>query len=310
MHRVRRSLPLALGGAISAVATARCYSTTKLDTKSPQKSIHKLSFTVKHTESADFRNWLPTYLQTLLEFPGMLGAKVLQRKTQSAAQKPLVVFVLGGPGAGKGTQCAKIVDEFGYKHLSAGDLLRAERNSGSDQGKLIDDVIREGKIVPVEITVRLLADAIQADGGNRFLVDGFPRNTNNISGWQKVVGEELNAAAVLVYDCPEEVLEERLIERGKTSGRTDDNIDSIRKRFHTYQAETMPVIKYYDHQRLVTVIDGTRPVDEVWADSRNFIMDVENQLKSAPVTTDVLLFAHVLERPYVENVFTRIASDV
>eukprot|EP00965_Chrysotila_dentata_P154833 5116566-Pleurochrysis_carterae.AAC.1 len=115
-------------------------------------------------------------------------------------KKPVVFFVLGGPGAGKGTQCAKIVEEFGYVHLSAGDLLRAERKSGSAQAELIESYITEGKIVPVEITVKLLLAAIKKDGGKRFLVDGFPRNTNNLSGWQLAVGDELTVAGVLMYE--------------------------------------------------------------------------------------------------------------
>lgn len=103
------------------------------------------------------------------------------------------------------------LQEFGYVHLSAGDLLRAARTSGSAQGQLIDEYIKEGQIVPVEITCALILDAIEADGGKRFLVDGFPRNANNLSGWQASMGDSrLHVAGVLYYDCPEEVMEERL----------------------------------------------------------------------------------------------------
>jgi len=187
--------------------------------------------------------------------------------------------VLGGPGAGKGTQCARIVDHFGYKHLSAGDLLRAERKSGSAQGAMIEEYITEGKIVPVEVTVKLLLDAIEADGGTRFLIDGFPRNTNNLSGWQQEVGERLRLVGVLMFDVAEEVLEARLLERGKTSGRSDDNIESIRKRFKTFVNETMPVIEYYRHQGVVTAFNGARSVDEVWADTKACIEAAEAKLK-------------------------------
>lgn len=96
-----------------------------------------------------------------------------------------MVFVLGGPGSGKGTQCERICHDYSFKHLSAGDLLRKERNSPeSKHGKLIADIIREGKIVPVEITVNLLKNAMEEykkeTGKNKFLVDGFPRNKNNV----------------------------------------------------------------------------------------------------------------------------------
>ena len=90
-------------------------------------------------------------------------------------EKTSVIFVLGGPGAGKGTQCANLVRDYGFKHLSAGDLLRAEQDrEGSEFGQMIKDYIREGKIVPMEVTVQLLENAIQDvnKGEGRFLIDG------------------------------------------------------------------------------------------------------------------------------------------
>ena len=93
--------------------------------------------------------------------------------------KPNVVFVLGGPGAGKGTQCSKIVKRFGFVHISAGDLLREERNNpDSEYGQLIEQHICEGKIVPVKITCSLISDAMSSGDGNEnnFVIDGFPRN--------------------------------------------------------------------------------------------------------------------------------------
>ena len=133
--------------------------------------------------------------------------------------------------------------------------------------------------VPVEVTVRLLIDAIRASGAQRVLVDGFPRNTNNLSGWQQVVGEELQVGGVLFYDCPEAVMEARLLERGKTSGRTDDNIESIKKRFVTFKTESMPVVEYYAHKGICTKLDGSMSVDEVWALTKAFIEASEEKLR-------------------------------
>ena len=95
--------------------------------------------------------------------------------------KPAVFFVLGGPGAGKGTVCKKLVKQHGFVHLSAGDLLREERNSGSKNADLINYYIKEGKIVPVEITVNLIKKAMEKQGWakKKFLIDGFPRNQEN-----------------------------------------------------------------------------------------------------------------------------------
>merc|ERR1712228_534429 len=117
-------------------------------------------------------------------------------------------------------------------------------------------------------------------GGKRFLIDGFPRNTNNLSGWQQSVGERLTIAGVLMFEVAEEVLEARLLKRGETSGRSDDNIESIRKRFKTFVNETMPVVEYYRHQGLVTSLDGARPVEEVWADVKGCIDAAECKLKT------------------------------
>lgn len=120
--------------------------------------------------------------------------------------KPQVVFVLGGPGAGKGTQCSNIVSKFGFVHLSAGDLLRAERNkSDSMFGELIDTHIKNGTIVPVEITCKLIQNAMEASVANRFLIDGFPRNKDNMTGWNTTIGDKVDLLFVLFLDCPENV---------------------------------------------------------------------------------------------------------
>ncbi|RLN36687.1 hypothetical protein BBJ28_00021211 [Nothophytophthora sp. Chile5] len=175
----------------------------------------------------------------------------------SAALKKKILFVLGGPGAGKGTQCAKLVEKFGFVHLS--------RQSGSANGDLIDRMIKEGQIVPVKITLSLLQQAMIRSGRDLFLIDGFPRNFDNLQGWQEEMAEdEFVVEGVLFYDCPESVMEERLLERGKTSGRTDDNADAIRKRFHTYLESTMPVVQYYEKLDKVFKVDATPGPDEVF----------------------------------------------
>jgi UMP-CMP kinase len=146
-------------------------------------------------------------------------------------QLPKVIFVLGGPGAGKGTQCARIVQNFGYVHLSAGDLLRAERaRPGSEFGELIEDYIRKGTIVPVEITCSLIENvsflsdfkfqvnlrnnnikndfvfqAMTASDKDTFLIDGFPRNKDNLDGWARQMGEKTNVKGVLFFECSEKV---------------------------------------------------------------------------------------------------------
>ena len=189
--------------------------------------------------------------------------------TSSAAAKPKVVFVLGGPGAGKGTQCANIVRDFGWVHLSAGDLLREARSSGDETGQMIDRHIKEGQIVPVKVTVQLIKKAIEVSlekGQRLFLVDGFPRNADNLEGWYNEMGSFCSVEFVLFFDCPEAVMEERLMKRGQTSGRADDNPDSIRKRFHTYLESTLPIIDRFAKEGKVQRVLATSSIDEVYAE--------------------------------------------
>lgn len=175
-------------------------------------------------------------------------------------KKVTVVFVLGGPGSGKGTQCANIVQNYGYTHLSAGDLLRAEIKSGSENGTMIQNMIKEGKIVPSEVTIKLLQRAIQEDGNDKFLIDGFPRNEENRAAFESVTG--IVPEFVLFFDCPEEEMEKRLL--GRNQGRDDDNIETIRKRFNVYLESSLPVIEYYNSKGKVRKIDAAKPIEEVF----------------------------------------------
>merc|ERR1712007_247284 len=107
-----------------------------------------------------------------------------------------------------------------------------------------------------------------AEGKTKFLIDGFPRNLDNVTTWDSVVGSNATLAGVFFFDCSESVMEERLLERGKTSGRSDDNAEAIKKRFKTYQEESFPIIEMYKAQGLVTRFDAASSADEVWTKVR------------------------------------------
>ena len=180
-----------------------------------------------------------------------------------------VVFVLGGPGAGKGTQCQLLQERIpGWAHLSAGDLLRAERQAGGELGDLINAKIASGALVPSSITVRLLenamAKACSESNITKFLIDGFPRSFENLEAWQETMSHH-TLKFVLNFECPEEVLVGRLLERGQTSGRVDDNIEVIRKRFQTHQKECLPIVEYYEkHGTTIHKIESDRGVEQVY----------------------------------------------
>ncbi|KAH8432585.1 uridylate kinase ura6 [Aspergillus melleus] len=198
-----------------------------------------------------------------------------QSKPRFSPSDVTVVFLLGGPGSGKGTQSSNLVRDYGFVHLSAGDLLRAEQvREGSQYGDLIKTYIREGKIVPMEITVALLSNAMAAElaadaaapGGAdkkaRFLIDGFPRKLDQAVFFEDTV---CPSEMTLFLDCPEEVMESRLLKRGETSGRDDDNAESIRKRFRVFVETSMPVVKAFEDQNKVVSVSATGSVDEVYA---------------------------------------------
>ncbi|CAG8035770.1 unnamed protein product [Penicillium salamii] len=183
-----------------------------------------------------------------------------------------VVFFLGGPGSGKGTQSANLVSSYGFVHLSAGDLLRAEQErTGSQYGDMIREYIREGKIVPMEVTVALLSNAMAdslasspppAGTKARFLIDGFPRKLDQAHFFEDTV---CPSELVLFLDCPEDVMESRLLKRGETSGRADDNAESIRKRFRTFVETSMPVVEYFRKKDRVVEVRADIPIEEVFA---------------------------------------------
>ncbi|CAI2379358.1 unnamed protein product [Moneuplotes crassus] len=194
-------------------------------------------------------------------------AHTRQMSTKAANNLAKVTFVLGGPGCGKGTQCQLLVERDQFVHLSAGDLLREEQATDSEDSKLINDHIKEGKIVPVEITCRLLLKAMQKIGMNkRFLIDGFPRNEDNLFGWQKEMEDFANVDQVIFFELSEEDMLKRIMHRAKTSGRADDNVEAAQKRFTTFNTETMKVIDHFDEKNIVHKIDATGDIEEVYTD--------------------------------------------
>ncbi|CAG4947951.1 unnamed protein product [Colias eurytheme] len=181
---------------------------------------------------------------------------------------PEVVFVLGAPGAGKGTQCTFISKEFDFVHLSAGDLLREERQRpGSEYGEMIEEKIRNGEIVPVEVTCSLIHKAMTKSGKTRFLIDGFPRNKDNLDGWERVMSDKTKLLFVLFFECSRDLCTERCLGRGAAgSGRSDDNLESLKKRFNTYLNDTMPIINHYDQKGLVRRVNAETSPQEVFED--------------------------------------------
>lgn len=181
---------------------------------------------------------------------------------------PNVMFVLGGPGAGKGTMCELAESQLGWTHLSTGDLLRAERETGGPVAKLIEETLAAGNLAPDEIVVKLLKDEMErvtrTTGRINFLLDGFPRSLANLEAWNDVFGSDAELPKMLYFECPYDVLEKRILGRAKYTGRDDDNVEVLKSRFDTFKAETLPTVEFFKSKDKCIEIDTSQSRQTVY----------------------------------------------
>lgn len=195
--------------------------------------------------------------------------------------KNIVIF--GAPGSGKGTQSDKIIAEFGVAHISTGDVLRSEIKAQTELGKTASKYIQEGKLVPDSLIIDMLAntlDELIKNGGAcdekvlpGVIFDGFPRTIAQAEALDKVLkerGEELSVVIGLEVD--DEELISRIVTRGKTSGRSDDNEETAKKRLDTYYAQTLPLKDFYVGQGKYVKIKGIGSIDDIYEDIRKALI--------------------------------------
>ena len=175
---------------------------------------------------------------------------------------PNIVFVLGGPGAGKGTMCELAELQLGWVHLSTGDLLRTQSENGGPHAGVIKELLADGKLVPDEIIVTLLKDAMEhitrTTGKNNFLLDGFPRSISNLKAWHEVFGTQIELPTMLFFECPMPELEKRILGRAPYSGRSDDNVESMKVRFETFKVETLPIVEHFRRNGRCVEVDTSQ----------------------------------------------------
>ena len=177
----------------------------------------------------------------------------------------LVIF--GPPGSGKGTQSENIIKKYGLKHLSTGDMLRAEKSSGSELGNKIKELIDNGNLVPdclVEEMVKKNVAEEKASAG--FIFDGFPRTKEQAAWLDNMLAEQgQSVTQMLALDVDDNELRTRILERGKVSGRADDQDESIiNNRIAVYHKQTQPVIDFYSAQGKFVSVDGIGSLDDVF----------------------------------------------
>ena len=176
------------------------------------------------------------------------------------------IILLGAPGAGKGTQAQFIMNKFGIPQISTGDMFRAAIKAGTELGKQAKALMDEGKLVPDELTVALVKDRIaQPDCANGFLLDGFPRTIAQAEALDTfLASKQMSISATLALDADDEELIKRLVERGKVSGRSDDQDEGkIRNRFVEYNQKTAPLIDFYKKQGKYHPINGIGSIEEI-----------------------------------------------
>lgn len=177
----------------------------------------------------------------------------------------LVLF--GAPGSGKGTQSARLIDEFGLHHISTGEVLRDHIKRQTELGKIADKYISEGQLIPDDLMISILDEVLEkeAKGKAGVIFDGFPRTIPQAEALKELLqkrGTDLHA--VVGLEVPEEELIERMLNRGKETGRADDNMETIKKRLDVYHNQTSPLRDYYCKEEKYLKINGSGVVDDIF----------------------------------------------
>lgn len=190
----------------------------------------------------------------------------------------LNIVIFGAPGSGKGTQSEKIIAEYGVAHISTGDVLRGEIKAGSELGKTASAYINEGKLVPDSLIIDMLAATLDSKGNDipGVIFDGFPRTiaqAEALNAMLKERGQEVSTVIGLEVD--DEELIKRIVARGATSGRADDNAETAKKRLDTYYSQTLPLKDFYINEGKYAKIQGVGSIDEIYSNIKAAIDSVK-----------------------------------
>lgn len=183
------------------------------------------------------------------------------------------IIIFGPPGTGKGTVSEKLAKDFGFHHISTGDIIRKNQEQKTKIGLIADKIVNSGGLLPDEIVNEMIKqEVIDNSSSIGIIFDGFPRTT----GQAKMLDQFLNRRGTpltkaIHLDVPEWVAQNRIIERGKTSLRKDDTMEAFPKRWNAYANDTIPAINYFNGRGRVSVVDSDREVDVVYADIKNII---------------------------------------
>lgn len=184
------------------------------------------------------------------------------------------IVLFGKPGAGKGTQAEFLKEKYNLKHLSTGDIFRFNIKNKTDLGMLAKEYMDKGDLVPDEVTIKMLEDSVDNNlDANGFLFDGFPRTIAQAEELDYFLeSKKWKVAATIALEANDEILIRRVLERGKTSGRTDDQDEAkIRHRYEEYNEKTAPLIEYYKEQNKFYLVNGIGSIAEITERLSNII---------------------------------------
>ncbi|MGM9818538.1 MAG: adenylate kinase [Paludibacteraceae bacterium] len=179
----------------------------------------------------------------------------------------LNIIIFGAPGSGKGTQSENLIEKYGLEHISTGDVLRDEIKQGTELGKTATQYIEKGQLVPDELIINILASVFDSKKSAKGVIfDGFPRTILQAQALKTMLAERgTQIDAVIALEVDDKELVERLLNRGKVSGRSDDNLETIQNRLQVYHSQTAPLIEYYKTEGLYSPVKGTGSIDDIFA---------------------------------------------
>lgn len=186
----------------------------------------------------------------------------------------LNIVIFGAPGSGKGTQSDLIIKEYGLEHISTGDVLRKEIKEETELGKIAKACIDKGNLVPDSLIVDMLAKVLDSYGSkiNGVIFDGFPRTLAQADALNQMLTQRGTSVSIVVgLEVQDEELIKRIIARGKTSGRSDDNEETARKRLATYYNQTLPLKDYYINEGKYAAIEGEGSIEEIFSNIKKAI---------------------------------------
>lgn len=180
----------------------------------------------------------------------------------------LNIVIFGAPGSGKGTQSDKIIAEYGVAHISTGDVLRGEIKNNTELGQTAAKYINDGKLVPDSLIIDMLAATLDAKGKDikGVIFDGFPRTIAQAEALNSMLAERGQAVSTVIgLEVDDAELIKRIILRGQTSGRADDNEETAKKRLDTYYSQTLPLKDFYIKEGKYAKIQGMGSIDDIFA---------------------------------------------